>query len=206
MSQRVKVLVSVVVVVALLTVGGTATVMAQDESIQEEPVEEEPVQEEPELAPSSGANGLLDKVAEILGISREELVNAFEQAQQEMGEEAFISYLDKAVEKGLITQDEADEIADWWLNRPEAVGRPVLRARIFRAIRCRQQIAASDGALRRGAIIEEQANRIGERWQNRLEALDRPLPRTRIFKAVRSRQQIAVPRVWGGPGALGLAD
>ena len=205
MSQRVKVLVSVVVVVALLTVGGTATVMAQDESTQEEPVEEEPVQEEPELAPSSGVNGLLVKVAEILGISREELVKAFEQAQQEMGEEAFISYLDKAVEKGLITQDEADEIADWWLNRPEAVGRPVLRARIFKAIRCRQQIAASDGALRGGAIIQEQAG-IGERWQNRLEALDSPLPRARIFKAVRSRQQIAVPRVWGGPGALGLAD
>ena len=206
MSQRVKVLVSVVVVVALLTVGGTATVMAQDEPTQEEPVQEEPVQEEPELAPSSGANCLLDRVAEILGISREELVNAFEQAQQEMGEEAFSSYLDEAVEKGLITQDEADEIADWWLNRPEAAGRPVLRARIFKAIRCRQQIAASDGALRRGAIIQEQSVKIRERWQNRLEALDSPLPRARIFKAVRSRQQIAVPRVWGGPGELGLAD
>ncbi len=200
MSQRVKVLVSVVVAVAVLTVGGTATVMAQDE-----PIQEEPVQEEPELEPSSGANCLLDKVAEILGISREELANAFEQARQEMGEQAFISYLDEAVEKGLITQDEADEIADWWLNRPEAVGRPLLRARIFRAIRYRQQIAASDGALGSGAIIQERAG-IGERWQNRLEALDSPLPRARIFKAVRSRQQIAVPRVWGGPGALRLAD
>ena len=122
-----------------------------------------------------------------------------------MREETFISHLDKAVEKGLITQDEADEIEDWWLSRPEAVGRPVLRARIFRAIRCRQQIAASDGAFGRGAIIQEQAG-IGERWQNRLEALDRPSLRARLFKAVRSRQQIAVHRVWGGPGVLRLAD
>jgi len=191
MSQKVKVLVSVLVVVILLTVGGTATVMANDESTA--------------IDDETGRKGLQARVAEILGVSEEELVNAFEQAQQEMRGEAFISYLDKAVENGLITQDEADEIADWWLNRPEAVGRPVLRARIFRAIRCRQQIAASDGALRGGGIIQEQAG-IGERWQNRLEALDSPLPRARIFKAVRSRQQIAVPRVWGGPGALGLAD
>jgi len=205
MSKRVKVLVSVLLAVVVLTVGGAATVMAQDEPIQEEPVQE-PVQEEPELAPSFGANGLLAKVAEILGISEEELVNAFGQSRQEMREEAFISYLDKAVEKGLITQDEADEIEDWWLNRPEAVGRPVLRARILRAIRCRQQIAASDGALRSGAIIQEQGNRIGERWQNRLGALDSPFPRARIFKAIRGRQQVAVPSGWGGPGALRLAD
>jgi hypothetical protein len=111
MSQRVKVLVSVLLAVVVLTVGGAATVMAQDE----------PTQEEPELAPSSGANGLLARVAEILGISQEELVNAFEQSRQEMREETFISHLDKAVEKGLITQDEADEIKDWWLSRPEAV-------------------------------------------------------------------------------------
>ena len=140
MSKKVKVIVSVLVAVVLLTVGGAATVMAKDESTATDN--------------ETGRKGLQARVAEILGVSEEELVNAFDQARQEMREETFISYLDKAVEKGLITQDEADEIADWWLNRPETVGRPFLRARIFRAIRCRQQIAASDGALGRGAIIQ----------------------------------------------------
>jgi len=145
MSKKVKVVVSVLVAVVLLTVGGAATVMAQDEPVEEEPVQDEPVQDDPELAPYSGANGLLARVAEILDVSREELVDAFKQAREEMREEAFVRYLDKAVEKGLITQPEADEIAEWWSNRPEAVERPMLRARISKAIRSRQMIAVPRG-------------------------------------------------------------
>ena len=68
MPQRVKVLVSVLVAVVLLTVGGAATVMANDE----------PTATDNE----TGRKGLQARVAEILGVSEEELVNAFEQAQQ----------------------------------------------------------------------------------------------------------------------------
>ena len=135
MSKKVKVLVSVLVAVVLLTVGGVATVMAQ---------EEEPVQEEP--APQlEGRTGLLAKVAEILGISQEELGNAFRQAQQEMMQEAFIRALDKAVEEGLITQQEADEIKEWWENKPEALDRLTPGARILKASRFRQMMAFSRG-------------------------------------------------------------
>ena len=109
MSKRIKVIVSVLAAILLLTVATTATAMAQ---------------EEPKPTPEVGAtNGLLARVAEILGISEEDLLNAFKQAQQEMRQEAFTKALDKAVEKGLITQEEADKIKEWWEQKPEAVDR-----------------------------------------------------------------------------------
>jgi hypothetical protein len=112
MSKRVKVLVSILVAVVLLTVGGVAMVMAQ---------------EEPTPTPEAGARGLLARVAEILDILEEDLVNAFKQAQQEMRQEAFIKALDNAVEKGLVTQQEADEIKEWWEQKPEAIDRSLLQ-------------------------------------------------------------------------------
>ena len=125
MSKRAKVIVSVVLAVVLLAVGITVPVMAQ---------------EEPTPPPEAGAKGLLARVAQILDIPEEDLANAFKQAHQEMREEAFIRALDKAVEKGRITQEGADEIKEWWEQRPEtlspslfprAFGFPALRSHIW---------------------------------------------------------------------------
>lgn len=135
MSKRAKVIVSVIVTVLLLTVATTAAVMAQ---------EEEPVQDEPALQPE-GRMGLLARVAEILGITQEELVDAFRQARQDMRDEAFLKYLAKAVEKGVITQEEADEIKEWRENKPEALDRLTLCARILKANRFRQMIGVHRG-------------------------------------------------------------
>jgi len=105
MSKKVKVLISAVVVALLLTVGATVTVMAEGE-------EEE-----------TGENGLLGRVAEILGIDEEDLTAAFTQARQEMSEAAFIDRVNEAVAEGLITQEQADAITGWWQQRPdEALG------------------------------------------------------------------------------------
>ncbi len=71
MSKRIKVLVVVLAAVLLLTVSGTATVMAQ---------------EEPASTPQ--ANGFLARVAEILDIPQERLGDAFTQARQQMRQEA----------------------------------------------------------------------------------------------------------------------
>lgn len=134
MSQKVKVLVSVLAVVVLLTVGSVATVMAQEEPT---PAPEESTKGllatavEPQIEPGKsfdnvGDNttaGLLARVAEKLGISEEELVNAFKQAQQEMREEAFFKALDKAVEKGRLTEPEAKAIKEWWQQRPEIMAK-----------------------------------------------------------------------------------
>ena len=121
MSRKAKVLVSVMVVMLLLTVGIAVPAMAQ---------------EEPAPTPEPGTKifmvtanttGLLARVAEILDISEEDLINAFKQAWQEMRQEAFSRALDKAVEEGLLTQDEAEEIKEWWGQKPEVLDRGLLR-------------------------------------------------------------------------------
>ncbi|MEE9583760.1 MAG: hypothetical protein V3W01_03785, partial [Dehalococcoidales bacterium] len=103
MSQRVKVLISALVVALLITAGATVAVMAQEEP------------------PPPESQGLLSRVAGILGIPEDELVNAFKQARQEMQAEALDRALDRAVEEGLITPDEAVEIKQWQEQRPEAL-------------------------------------------------------------------------------------
>ncbi len=106
MSKRMKIIISVVMAVLLLTVGTTATVMAEEDTPP---------------APEVSINGLLARVADILGIPEEQLADAFEQARQEMKSEAFTSFLDKALESGRITQEEYNAILEWREARPEAM-------------------------------------------------------------------------------------
>ena len=124
MSQRMKVLVSVLVAVVLLTVGGTAVVMADDGSTP--------------TSNTTSTNSLLARVADKLDVTQEELANAFSEARQEMRQEAFIRSLDRSVEKGRLTDPEANEIKGWWGERPEvmdsglfrcALGAPGLRGK-----------------------------------------------------------------------------
>ena len=108
MSRKVRVLISALVIALLLTVGATATVMAEGEDEDTTTVTEEETE-----------GGFLGRVADILGIEREDLVSAFEQARQEIYEEAFINRLNEAVVEGRITQEQADEIIKWWEQRPD---------------------------------------------------------------------------------------
>ncbi len=106
MSKKVKVLISILVAALLLTMGGVTMVMAEGEEETTPPLE-------------ARAKGLLERVADILGIDQETLIDAFKQAQQEMKEEAFINRLNQAVAEGRITQEQADEIIKWWEQRPD---------------------------------------------------------------------------------------
>ena len=133
MSRKMKVIVSVVVAVLLLTVGGTATVMAQDKPVPT------PEPSTKIFMVTANTTGLLARVAEILDIPEDDLVNAFNQARQEMREEAYFSFLDKAVAEGRLTQEEADEIEEWWQQKPESLEQGLLRhACGFKAMRGEQ--------------------------------------------------------------------
>jgi hypothetical protein len=114
MSQRVKVLISALVVALLITAGATAVVMAQEEPPSE-----------------TQGHSLLSRVAAILGIPDGEMASAFKQARHEMREEAFDRTLARAVEGGRITPDEAVEIKQWLEQRSEALD-PVLRRLVHR--------------------------------------------------------------------------
>ena len=190
MSKKVKVLVSVLVAVVLLTVGSAAAVMADDGSTP--------------TSNTTGDNGLLARVAQNLGIAEVELANAFEQARQEMREEAFIRYLDKAVEDGLITQPEANEIEEWWEQRPEGIDCLTPGCSFNKALHNRHMWSAQRGMSKEA--FGQAANRIMERWQNRLETQNCLFLRARIHQAIRGQQMMAVPRGWQGSAAPELAD
>lgn len=67
--------------------------------------------------------GVLPRVATILGIPVERLTGAIRQAEQEIRSEVFLRSIDRAVEKGTITQAEGDQIKAWWKARPEAANK-----------------------------------------------------------------------------------
>lgn len=82
-------------------------------------------QDEDETQPEAQHGALLEKVCDIYedntgdAIDPEALKDAFVAAQGEMMAEAMESYLDKLVEVGIITQEEADQLKEWWEARPE---------------------------------------------------------------------------------------
>ena len=62
---------------------------------------------------------MLDRVAGNLGIEPQVLKDAFAEVRSEMRDEALDGYLQKMVDYGKITQDEADQYKEWWQSRPD---------------------------------------------------------------------------------------
>lgn len=69
----------------------------------------------------SKADKFTSRVAEILGLDEAQVEDAMKQARQELRDEAMQNKLDSLVEKGLITQEQADEYLEWRQSRPEAI-------------------------------------------------------------------------------------
>ena len=72
-------------------------------------------------ASSSGGGETGSRVAEILELDEETVTDAFKQATQQRVDEALQARLDKLVEAGRITQEQADELKAWYDERPEGV-------------------------------------------------------------------------------------
>ena len=68
--------------------------------------------------------GLIARVANILGLQEQQVQDAFDQARQEMRDERFDEMvgqrLDALVESGRITQEQADELREWYAERPDS--------------------------------------------------------------------------------------
>ncbi|MEE8362512.1 MAG: hypothetical protein V3S18_00415 [Dehalococcoidia bacterium] len=72
--------------------------------------------------PASGPLGdIRDRVAQILGIERSDLDDAYDQARDEIRDEKQDARLADLVEDGVITQEQADEIRAWQDARPDAL-------------------------------------------------------------------------------------
>lgn len=68
-------------------------------------------------------NAINDRVAEILGIEREDLDSAMQVARKEHHEKKREEHLSALVEAGTITQEQADEIKAWQDNKPEVMNK-----------------------------------------------------------------------------------
>jgi len=178
MSRKMKVIVSVVVAVLLLTVSGTATVMAQDKPV---PTPEPGTKI---FMVTANTTGLLARVAEILDIPEDDLVNAFNQARQEMREEAYFSFLDKAVAEGRLTQEEADEIEEWWQQKPESLERNQVRCAFgFGDTGARQMLGVRQG-MRSG---------IRQHLRQRMEQLPWQEMRQRAWQQMDGGHRLGLP-------------
>jgi hypothetical protein len=97
--------IALVVVVAVILVGSVAGVVYAQENGDEEEVS-------PRIA-------LLERVADKLGIDAQQLKDAFAEAIDEMQAEIHVQWLEKAVEEGLITEEDAAAYSEWWSARPD---------------------------------------------------------------------------------------
>jgi competence protein ComGC len=71
-------------------------------------------------------DALLDRVATIIGIDAQKMVNAFEQAQQELRGQMLDTKLQDFVQKGTITQQQANAYKSWIQSRPDVPRLPML--------------------------------------------------------------------------------
>ncbi len=103
MKGWLKVFLSVLLAVVLLGVP-SGIVLAQDEQ------------------PKPPRDTIIARVAEILGIQQEALENALKQAQQEQWQKALETKLNQMVEKGVVTQEQAQAFLNWLKARPDIPG------------------------------------------------------------------------------------
>ena len=95
---------SLTVVVLVLGIGG-GTILAQESTSSDE----------------TGRQSIFSRVASILGIEEQQVEDAFQQAAQEIQDERVQQKLAMLVERGVLTQEQADEYKAWLDAQPEGL-------------------------------------------------------------------------------------
>ena len=141
MSKRVKIIIVAVVAVLLLSIGFTTLVSAQESQGEEADTTQE-TQEEGVCTCKGPFQNYISKVADILEIEEEELINACNQARQQTADEVMDRCLERAMGNECINEQEANQIREWWQNRPkEALQDMGQCARVhLRAAKCHRLI------------------------------------------------------------------
>ncbi len=75
--------------------------------------------DEPLDTPPNPIESVISRVADKLGIDQEELEIAFQEAVQEERAERMDNHLDRLVENGKITEEEAEQYQEWWQDKPD---------------------------------------------------------------------------------------
>ena len=116
MSKKLKIVMAVVAGVVVLAVGGAAIVMAAGSSTTQT------------TTPTAQSNTLFTKAAAILGVTEQQLTDAFKHANTQAESDRIDQQLAQAVTKGTITQADSDAIKAWLAQKPTAPTKDTLKA------------------------------------------------------------------------------
>jgi hypothetical protein len=112
-----------IVVLAVLVIGGTLGGVAIANADEQNTTTTTTIATSNQT--DSRLSALFDKVAEIyqnntgVAIDSQELAKAFKQAGEATLSDRLSSYLDKLVQQGKITQEQADQFKQWWNSKPD---------------------------------------------------------------------------------------
>ena len=118
-----------------------------------------------EAEDASKGKGLIARVAEILGLDEDTVQDAFDQARGEIRDEAVENRLDAAVEKGVLTQEQADALQAWYDDMPEDL--PRMFGRGF-GMWSEEKL---DAAVEKGYLTQDQADALQEWYDDKPEDL-----------------------------------
>jgi hypothetical protein len=113
MTKKWKIIMATVVVVVVLSLAGTAVVLAADSTTP--------------TTPTTQSNSLFAKVAGILGVTEAQLTGAIKQASTQLGTQKLNQLIDQAVTNKTLTQDEATALKNWLAQRPDPSNREATR-------------------------------------------------------------------------------
>ena len=68
---------------------------------------------------TNGISSFASRVASILGLDEAQVRDAIDQARRELRDEAVQNKMSRLVEKGRITQEQADAYLEWYQSRPD---------------------------------------------------------------------------------------
>ncbi|NQW16118.1 MAG: hypothetical protein HQ478_01410 [Chloroflexi bacterium] len=116
-----------------------------------------------------------NRVAEILGISPDDLDAAVAQAHDEAKTEHRAERLAAAVESGTITQDEVDAIQAWFDGKPEALSK-VRQMGLRHAVHADETESFLAGLVTDGIITQAEADEILSWFNARPESIEKIRP------------------------------
>jgi hypothetical protein len=108
MLRKRKWMILIILAAVLVIVGGVlgGVAYAQSNSSSNTPVK-------------NPGKDLADRVAAILNLDPATVESAFAQAEKDMQNDAVKNYLDKLVQAGKMSQEDADAYLQWWQSRPQ---------------------------------------------------------------------------------------
>ena len=173
MKKRLSILLVGVAVSALALVGAFAGIVAAQNNDGD-----------------SESKSFAERVAELLGISSDDVENAMQQAKDEMHDERTNAKFASLVESGTLTQEEADAIQDWQDAKPEIEYSLTSDSRGFKHGWGREHLEHADGKwgewfgsadsteylVEKGIITQADADALSEWWDSRPTAVDELMP------------------------------